>query len=137
MGPQHVRHKDGLGSTTAHHSAVEAQIHTTSWMNLKHRLNERHQTQMVTYCMIPIYRKHPRYLPPQRQEADAGLPGPLGKRRLLKSPLDCKEIQPVHPKGNQLSMFIRRTDAEAEAPRLWSPDAKSRLTGEDPDAGKD
>ena len=58
-------------------------------------------------------------------------------RRLSESPLDCKEIQPVHPKGNQSWMFIRRTDAEAETPILWPPDAKSWLIGKDPDAGKD
>ena len=53
----------------------------------------------------------------------------------LESPLDCKEIKPVKPKGNQLWIFIGRTDAEA--PVLWPPDAKSRLIGKDPDAGKD
>ena len=58
-------------------------------------------------------------------------------RRLLKSPLGCKEIQPVNLKGNQSWIFIRRIDAEVEAPRLWPPDAKSWLTGKDPDAGKD
>ena len=47
----------------------------------------------------------------------------------LKSTLDCKEIQPVHPKGDQYWVFIGRTDAEAEAPVLWSPDVKSQLTG--------
>ena len=57
-------------------------------------------------------------------------------RRLL-SPLDCKEIQPVHPKGNQPCIFIGRTDAEAETPKLWPPDAKGQLIGKDPDAGKD
>ena len=46
-------------------------------------------------------------------------------RRLLKSPLDCKEIQPVHPKGDQSRVFIGRTDAEAETPILWPPDEKS------------
>ena len=51
--------------------------------------------------------------------------------------LDCKEIQPVYPKGNQFWIFIGRTDAEAEAPILWLPDVKSRLVGKDPDAGKD
>ena len=49
----------------------------------------------------------------------------------------CKEIQPVHPKGNQSWIFIVRTDAEAETPTLWPPDAKNWLIGEDPDAGKD
>ena len=49
----------------------------------------------------------------------------------------CKEIQPVHPKGNQSWVFIGRTDAEVEAPILWPPDGKSRLTGKDPDAGLD
>ena len=50
----------------------------------------------------------------------------------FESPLDCKEIQPVHPEGNQLWIFIGRTDAEAEAPILWPPDAKNWLTGKDP-----
>ena len=57
--------------------------------------------------------------------------------KTLESPLDCKEIQPVNPKGNQSWIFIGRTDAEAEAPILWSPDAKIRHVGKDPDAGKD
>ena len=59
----------------------------------------------------------------------------LGKT--LESPLDCKEIKPVHPKGNQSWIFIGRTDAEAEAPVLWPPDAKNWLTGKDLEAGKD
>ena len=57
--------------------------------------------------------------------------------KTLKSPLDCKEIQPVSPKGNQSCMFIGRTDAEAKTPILWSPDVKNHLLGEDLDAGKD
>ena len=57
--------------------------------------------------------------------------------KTLKSPLDCKEIQQVHPKGNQSWIFIGRTDAEAEALILWPPDAKSWLIRKDPDAGKD
>ena len=57
--------------------------------------------------------------------------------KTLESPLDCKEIQPVHPKGNQSWILIGRTDAEAETPVLWPPDAKNWLTGKDPDAGKD
>ena len=58
-------------------------------------------------------------------------------KRLLKSPLDCKEIQPVHPKGDQSWVFLGRTDAEAETPIVWPPDAKSWLIWIDPDAGKD
>ena len=57
--------------------------------------------------------------------------------KTLESPLDCKEIQPVYPKGNQSWIFIGNTDAEAETPILWPPDAKSWLIGKDPDAGKD
>ena len=57
--------------------------------------------------------------------------------RTLESPLDCKEIKPVNPKGNQSWIFIGRTDAEAEAPILWPPDVKNWLNGKDPDAGKD
>ena len=57
--------------------------------------------------------------------------------KTLESPLDCKEIQPVHPKGNQFCIFIGRTVAEVEAPIVWPPDGKSRLTGKDHDAGKD
>ena len=57
--------------------------------------------------------------------------------KTLESPLDCKAIQPVNPEGNQSWILIGRTDAEAEAPILWPPDAKSRLVGKDPDAGKD
>ena len=55
--------------------------------------------------------------------------------KILESPLDRKEIQPVHPKGDQSWVFIGRTDVEAETPILWPPDANSRLTGKDPDAG--
>ena len=57
--------------------------------------------------------------------------------KTLESPLDCKEIQLGHPKGNQSWIFIARTDAEAEAPVLWPPDAKNWLIWKDPDAGKD
>ena len=57
--------------------------------------------------------------------------------KTLESPLDCKEIKPVNPKGNQTWIFIGRTDAEAQTPILWPPDAKSWLIGKDPDAGKD
>ena len=56
--------------------------------------------------------------------------------KTFESPLDNKEIKPVNPTGNQCSIFIERTDTEAEAPILWPPDAKSWLTGKDPDAGK-
>ena len=57
--------------------------------------------------------------------------------KTLESPLDCKMIQPVNPKGNQPWIFIGRTKAEVEAPIFWLPDAKSQLTGKDPNAGKD
>ena len=56
--------------------------------------------------------------------------------KTLESLLDCKEIQPVHPKGNQSWIFIGRTDAEAETPILWPADVKNSLTGKDPDAGE-
>ena len=61
---------------------------------------------------------------------------PVVLKKTLDSPLDFKEIKPVNPKGNQSWIFIRRTDAEAEAPILWPPDLKSWLIKEDPDAGK-
>ena len=57
--------------------------------------------------------------------------------KTFESPLDCKEIQPVHPKGTQSWIFIGRTDAEAKTPILWPPDANNWLTGKDPNAGKD
>ena len=57
--------------------------------------------------------------------------------KTLESPLDCKETQPVHPKGDQFWVFIGRTDAEAEAPILWPSDERNRLIKKDPEAGKD
>ena len=57
--------------------------------------------------------------------------------RRLESPLDCKEIHPFSPKGNQSWIFIGKTDVEAETPILWPPDAKNWLIGKDPDAGND
>ena len=57
--------------------------------------------------------------------------------KTLESPLDCKEIQPVHPKGDQFWVFIGGTDVETETPILWPPHAKCGLIGKDPDAGKD
>ena len=59
------------------------------------------------------------------------------RRLLSESPLNCKEIQPVHPKGDQSWVFIGRTDVEAETPILWPPDVKSWLIGKHPDTGKD
>ena len=58
-------------------------------------------------------------------------------KKTLETPLDCKEIQPVHSEGDQPWVFFGRTDAEAEAPTPWPPDVKNRLIGKDPDAGKD
>ena len=58
--------------------------------------------------------------------------------KTLESPLDCKEIKPIHPKGNQFQIiFIGRADTKAEAPILWPPDVRSQLIGKGPDAGKD
>ena len=57
-------------------------------------------------------------------------------KKILESPMDCKEIQPVHPKRDQSWTFIRRTDVEAETPIFWPPDVKNWLIGKDPDAGK-
>ena len=57
--------------------------------------------------------------------------------KTLESPLDCKEIQPVNPKGNQSRIYVGRNDAEAETPILWPLDVKNGLIGKDPDAGKD
>ena len=58
-------------------------------------------------------------------------------KKTLESPLDCKEIQPAHSKGDQFWVFIGRTDAEAETPVLWRPLVKSWLIGKDPEAGRD
>ena len=65
------------------------------------------------------------------------MPWTVVLEKTLESPLDCKEIQPVRPKGNQSWIFIGRTDAEAEAPILWPSDAKNWFLGKDPIAGKD
>ena len=56
--------------------------------------------------------------------------------KTFESPVDCKEIKPVSPKGNQTRIFIGRSDAKAEVSVLWLPDVKSRLIGKDPGAGK-
>ena len=71
----------------------------------------------------------------ERQRIDAFEKKVLEKT--LESPLDCKEIKPAHPKGNQSWIFIGRTDAEAETPIVWPPDAKNWLIWKDPDAGKE
>ena len=56
--------------------------------------------------------------------------------KTFENPLDCKEIKPVNPKGNQFRIFIGKTDAEAETPIVWPSDVKNKLTGKDSDAGK-
>ena len=61
----------------------------------------------------------------------------MALEKTFESPLDCKQIKPVNPKGNQPYIFIGRTDTEAEALILWPPDAKSQPIRKDPDAGKD
>ena len=63
--------------------------------------------------------------------------GTVVLEKTLESPLGCKEIQPVHPKGDQSQVFVEGTDVEGETPILWPPDAKSWLIGKGPDAGKD
>ena len=80
---------------------------------------------LVTYKCPQDHRIEPRYLAPSKLE------------KTLESPLDCKEIQPVHPKGDQSWVFTGRTDAEASASILWPPPAKSWLIWQDPDAGRD
>ena len=60
-----------------------------------------------------------------------------GVEKALESPLDCKEIQPVHSEGDQPWDFFGRNDAETETPILWPPDVKNQLIGKDPDTGKD
>ena len=74
--------------------------------------------------------------PWRRQSTKELMPLNLVLEKTLESPLDCKKIKSVNPKGNQSSLFIRKTDAEAEAPILWPPDAKNWLTGKNPDAGR-
>ena len=69
--------------------------------------------------------------------AEELMPLPVVLEKTLESPLDCKEIHPVHSEGDQPWDFFGRTDAEAETPVLWPPDAKNSLIGIDPDAGKD
>ena len=61
----------------------------------------------------------------------------MALEKTLESPLDCKEIQPVHSEGDQSWVFIGRTDAGAETPILWPPDVKNSLNGKDLDVGKD
>ena len=73
----------------------------------------------------------------KRLSAEELIPLNCGAGEDSWEPLDCKEIKPVNPKGNQLWIFFERTDAEAEAPTLWPPDVKSQLIGKDPDAGTD
>ena len=73
----------------------------------------------------------------ERQRIDAFELWTVVLEKTLESPLDCKEIQPIHPKGDQSCVFIGRTDVEAETPVPWPPDAKSWLTEKDPDAGED
>ena len=63
--------------------------------------------------------------------------GTVVLEKTLESPVDSKEIKPVHPKGNKSWIFIGKTDAEAETPIFWPPDGKNWLIGKDPDAGKD
>ena len=85
------------------------------------------------YCELIPHGKSNNLLSPHKHTAYDW----LVLEKALESPLDCKEIQPVRPKGDQSWEFIGRTDVEAETPVLWPPDAKSWLTWKDPDTGKD
>ena len=75
--------------------------------------------------------------PQERLSAKELMLSNCGVEKTLESPLHCKEVKPVNPKGNQPWVFIGRTDVEVEASILWPPDVKSWLIGKDPDAGKD
>ena len=99
--------------------------------------------QPTSYMTFFVYRKWGR----ECSDLSSSLQGHLShhegttcisssKPNSLESPLDCKEIQPVHPKGNQSWVFIGRADVEAETPIFWPPDAKSWLIWKDPDVGK-
>ena len=74
--------------------------------------------------------------PYRRLSAEELMLSNCGVEKILESPLDCKEIQPVHPKGNQSLIITGKTDAEVEVPKLWPPDAKSELTGKTLTLGK-
>ena len=90
------------------------------------------------WCTFPELFCRCESLPPSHQiELTASCFWTVVLEKTIESPLDSKEIQPVHPKGNQPWIFIGRTDAKAEAPILWPPDTKCWLIGKDPDAGED
>ena len=90
------------------------------------------------WCTFPELFCRCESLPPSHQiELTASCFWTVVLEKTIESPLDSKEIQPVHPKGNQPWIFIGRTDAKAEAPILWPPDTKCWLTGKDLDAGED
>ena len=89
---------------------------------------------VISFCLFIVFMGF------SRQEYWSGLPFPFPVDHILSDSwesLGLKEIQPVHPKGDQSWVFTGRTDVEAEAPIIWPPDAKSWLIGKDPDAGKD
>ena len=98
-------------------------------------------SQTFLYSLAPLsYITTGKALTWRRKKAEHGRTGAFELwcwRRLLESPLDCKEIKLVNCQGNESLIFIGRTDAEAETPVLWLPDAKSQLIRKDPDAGKD
>ena len=99
----------------------------TQWMNIEPiMLNEISQSQNITWSHS--YKEN--------WEPKNWCFWTVVLEKTLESPLDCEEIQPVHPKGDQSWVFIGRTDVEAETPILWPPDAESWLIGKDPDAGK-
>ena len=92
----------------------EILIHVTTWIHFENLMLTIKKTTPKNWCFWTVVLE-----------------------KTLKSPLDCEEIQPVDPKGDQSWVFIGRTDAEAETPIFWPPDVKNWLTGKVPDAGKD
>ena len=119
-----------------------AQLFVTLWTNMDSILKSRDITLPTKVCLVkatifPVVMYGCESWTIKKAECWRIDAFELWCWRTLESPLDCKEIQPVHPKGNQPWVFIGRSDAEAEKPILWLPDAKNWLTGKDPDTGKD
>ena len=117
------------------YAGQEATVRTghgkTDWFQISKGV---HQGSILSLCSLNLHAEYIR----QNAGLDEALAGIkiVGRNINNISPLDCKEIQPVNPKGNRSWIFIGRIDAETETPIVWPPDAKNWLTGKDPDAGK-